>query len=89
MLQRNERAASRSSSEVFDASLAALIVVILGLFAAISVLRSPADVHLTPEQNSPASEFHTNKANRITDRNKPGSGSHIRRLNRNATDVRF
>jgi hypothetical protein len=89
MLQRNEREAAPSSSELFDASLAALIVVILGLFAAISVLRSPEDAHRKLEQISSASEFHTNQANRITDRNEPGSSGHIRRLNRNATDVRF
>jgi hypothetical protein len=58
MLQRSEQKAAPSSSQLFDANLAALIVVILGLVAAISVLRSPDDDHLTPEHISLASEFH-------------------------------
>jgi hypothetical protein len=52
MLQRNEQMLAPSSSQIFDAKVTALIMVALGLVAAILVLHSPDDAHLTPEQIS-------------------------------------
>jgi len=53
MLQRNEQRLASSSNQITaDASVAALIMVVLGLVAAILVLHSPDDAHLTPEQIS-------------------------------------
>jgi hypothetical protein len=52
MLQRNEKRLAPSSNQITDASVAALIMVVLGLVAAILVLHSPDDAHLTPEQIS-------------------------------------
>jgi hypothetical protein len=89
MLQRNEREAEPPSSELLDASLAALIMVILGLLAAISALRSPADVHLTSEQIGHASESRASQANRISARNEPASGGRIRKRKSTATDAAF
>jgi hypothetical protein len=52
MLQRNEQRLAPSSNQITDASVAALIMEVLGLVAAILVLHSPDDAHLTPEQIS-------------------------------------
>jgi hypothetical protein len=52
MFQRNEQRLAPSSNQITDASGVALIMVALGLVAAILVLHSPDDARLTPEQIS-------------------------------------